>query len=63
MATLNSSRKYKRSAYGKNSSLTSNKSTVSIDGVVYGIDWNSGLSWMRVKGSNPVFGDSFKALY
>ena len=56
MATrIKASRLKSRSMYGKNSSLTSNKSTVKIDDVLYGIDWNTGLSWMRTNGCPPVF--------
>ena len=37
------------------------KTTIMSDsGVMYGIDWSSGLSWSKVSGSMPVFGNSFK---
>lgn len=40
-----------------------NHTEIFSDGVMYGIDWNTGLSWQRCRGSSPVFYSSFLAFY
>lgn len=42
----------------------SNHSTLYCDGITYGIDWNTGLSWMHVSNQGcPVYADSFRVIY
>jgi len=55
-ASLKASKLKSRNIYGKNNSLTSNRSTVKIFDTVYGIDWNTGLTWMRTQGCAPIYG-------
>lgn len=40
-----------------------NHSEIFSDGVMYGIDWNTGLSWVRMRNSSPIFYSSFVTHY
>jgi len=33
------------------------------NGISYGIDWETGLSWSRTKGCTPQYYSSFQAVY